>query len=386
MSDEKYILIIGDIPTDENEKDGLIQRELAIDGILSDYKKIYVKKIRSNVSVIAKKILNKILNKMLKQKEKDLNILAEIKNNDNITFKPCITKKELYSYCKSAIAIYCHSLYSLSRLGLKNIDKFKDKIIVDIHGCVVEEEEMKGNRKHLSKYKKIEKFGFNRIRALIAVTDNLKELYKIKYPKITTNFIILPIFKNSEIENFEKNNSKLKIIYSGGVQKWQNIDLMIETINKIVDKFEIQILTPNTKIIKEKLKKYSLENKIEVKSVASNKIQEEYKKADLGFILRDDIVVNQVACPTKIIEYFNYGIIPIVLESNIGDFKKHNYSYISNDDLKNGIIPDKNTIEEMRKNNYRVLAELKAVQNEGAKKLCNLIEIMDSVSNKNSAN
>lgn len=55
------------------------------------------------------------------------------------------------------------------------------------------------------------------------------------------------------------------------------------------------------------------------------------------FVLRDDILVNQVACPTKIVEYLNYGIKPIVLSEKIGDFKEYGYEYIFINQLDGGI-------------------------------------------------
>lgn len=59
------------------------------------------------------------------------------------------------------------------------------------------------------------------------------------------------------------------------------------------------------------------------------------------FVLRDDILVNQVACPTKIVEYLNYGIIPIVLSENIGDFKELGYEYLSINDFNHNVAKRK---------------------------------------------
>ena len=55
----------------------------------------------------------------------------------------------------------------------------------------------------------------------------------------------------------------------------------------------------------------------------------------LGFVLRDDVLVNRVACPTKLLEYIQYGVLPIVLSDAIGDFKELGYKYIGLDDFVN---------------------------------------------------
>ncbi|HEY5589373.1 MAG TPA: glycosyl transferase family 1, partial [Candidatus Paceibacterota bacterium] len=90
------------------------------------------------------------------------------------------------------------------------------------------------------------------------------------------------------------------------------------------------ILTGNVHEMNEIIgKKVDLPNKqIEILSVNPEDLKEYYVKCHYGFILRDDIVVNNVSCPTKLIEYMYYGITPIVLSTSIGDFEKYGYEYI----------------------------------------------------------
>ena len=206
--------------------------------------------------------------------------------------------------------------------------------------------------------------------ALVAVSNQMIEFYKSKYPEIRTRFINLPIFSSNLIENQTRNyDGKLNIVYSGGSHKWQNVDLMVETINKIIDDFDITILTPDIEIFKDKLSKYNIQDKVTIKQVEPNMVKEEYKKAHLGFILRDDIIVNKVACPTKLVEYLSCGVIPIVLQPEIGDFNYLGYSYILNDDLVQGKIPDKEALKQMCENNYRVIEKLQGIQAKGKREL-----------------
>lgn len=162
------------------------------------------------------------------------------------------------------------------------------------------------------------------------------------------------------------------MIYSGGTQSWQKIDLLIDTIKKIADKYEIIILSPEiekfTKLLGE------LKQKVVLKSVLPENLDIEYQKADLGFILRDDIIVNRVACPTKIIDYLEYGIIPIISCPEIGDFNKMGYSYIHYEKLIEGKIFDNNELEKMRKNNTKIIERLRNIQQDGKEKLLKLLE------------
>ena len=105
--------------------------------------------------------------------------------------------------------IYVHSLHMLERIPKEYIEEFKDKIILDIHGCVVEELMFENADKNfIKKFKDIEEFAFPIINTLVSVNTNMIDFYKEKYTGIKTNFIHLPIF-NSDIKNFAKNLSSL---------------------------------------------------------------------------------------------------------------------------------------------------------------------------------
>lgn len=367
MQKGDYILIIGVIPTKKNEKDGMIQRELAIDSLLSDVNRIYVDRVRNS------KISSCIKN-LKKHIEFKYNALDSFKNKC-IKVYHCLDKIAFYKLCKKAKYIYCHSLYMLDKLPEEYIKEFKNKIIIDIHGCAVEEVEFNGcDSSIVSNFQKLEQFAFNNVKALVAVSGSMIDFYKSKYPGIGTHFIKLPIFSHNISKKVASNSSRLKIVYSGGAQKWQNVDLMIDAISKIADKFDIQILSVDIDIFKEKLDKYNLIKKVELKTVPYSEIKKEYVKADLGFVLRDDIIVNRVACPTKIIEYLAFGIIPVVVQPAIGDFDSLGYSYILNNDLINGKIPDRQAFREMVDNNFAVLNKLNAIQNSGVKELVTLIK------------
>ncbi|DAB11228.1 TPA: hypothetical protein CPT98_01885 [Candidatus Gastranaerophilales bacterium HUM_19] len=90
--------------------------------------------------------------------------------------------------------------------------------------------------------------------------------------------------------------------------------------------------------------------------------------------MRDDIIVNRVACPTKIIDYLEYGIIPIISCPEIGDFNKMGYSYIHYEKLIEGKIFDNNELEKMRKNNTKIIERLRNIQQDGKEKLLKLLE------------
>ena len=67
---------------------------------------------------------------------------------------------------------------------------------------------------------------------------------------------------------------------------------------------------------------------MEVDTLPADELKKEYEKAQYGFTLRDNIIVNEVACPTKLIDYVKYGIIPILKSDKIGDFVENGLEYV----------------------------------------------------------
>ncbi len=134
-------------------------------------------------------------------------------------------------------------------------------------------------------------------------------------------------------------NEAVNVIYSGNTQKWQNIELMCKIIkNNLSPTINYIILTGEIEKMKNIFKSQGILNdNIKILSVLPGELVEYYAKANYGFILRDDIVVNNVACPTKMVEYLYYGIIPIVLSEKIGDFYKLNYEYIHYQSFNEGL-------------------------------------------------
>ena len=307
------ILFLSKYPqTPEEFRDGFYQRVENIDRFFVDDQRTYL-------SVSFFKNLKKKVRKDENREEIDCNLFLHF--------------FMIFNLFRKSSLVYIQSIYNaLYMIGF--ILLFKKYYVLDLHGVVPEELVMQQKEKHARVFSIIEKLLFIKMKVCIAVTNRMVHHYKSKYPKSKTKYIVYAILPshlkpyqlNSEIDN----TGKIEIIYSGNAQVWQNVDLMLDTIkNNLSDKIHFTILTGdpetfNAKIASLKIKK----NQITVKSVKPEELDQYYKKSNYGFVLRDDFLVNQVACPTKIIEYLNYGIIPIVLSEKIGDFSEYGYDYI----------------------------------------------------------
>ena len=142
---------------------------------------------------------------------------------------------------------------------------------------------------------------------------------------------------------------------------------MQESINSCIDNANYMVFCPNPKEFWAtwNYKKYK---NLQVGSKSySDLCKDVYMKAHYGYVLRDDITVNNVACPTKIADYFKYRIVPIVSSPKIGDFTDLGMKYITLEEFNNGKLLTKEEIRKIADNNEDVLKKYIMIHENGKK-------------------
>ncbi len=319
------MLFIAKYPHDGNIKEGMSQRILAIDNHFENISRTYL--------FISYKFF-------LKKKKIYINDNVLQYNLSLFVHFPYIIK--LLMKCKT---IYIHSM--LNGIYVTPFLKFLNnkKIIIDVHGIVPEEEALKQKMIRARLYNIAEREIFKYVKIVLTVTDKMTEFYRSKYKDqnlikyITYPIIPRNILSTSKKDIFDFNEQyvldedKTIVLYSGNTQEWQNIEIMVGIIKKnLHENIYYVILTGEVEKMREMFLKQGVDSQVNeniiIKSVLPNQLEEEYRRANYGFILRDDIDVNKVACPTKMTEYLFYGIIPIVKSYHIGDFASHSYDCV----------------------------------------------------------
>lgn len=308
---------------------------------------------------------------------KHWNFSKKFYNDENLNTLQYVDKKKYFELFENARIIYIHSLFNTRKLPQFLLEKYGHKIFLDIHGCVPEEQayQQKCNN-NVNKFEIEEQRIFKYVKNFISVSEQMVNFYKNKYPQTKdANYIVAPIFslnENASYQKEQKSEKKIKIIYPGDCSKWQNADLMLQTIAQFKrnPNYKFSIFSKQAESFQELAQKYDCAD-IRIESKTQKEIFEEYKNHHFGFILRDDILVNRIACPTKLIEYMQNGIIPIVLQPEIGDFNMLGYKYILKDDLINGHIPSLAEQEDMRKRNYEIIQSLNQKTEDAKLKLLN---------------
>lgn len=268
--------------------------------------------------------------------------------------------------------IYVHSIYMAQKI-LFLYPILSHKIVTDLHGVVPEEEEFSGNAAKASEMADVENVVFASGVYFVTVTDAMINHFDKKYKntKEKRKWVRLPIFEvNAGFEKVKKDSHS--VVYAGGAQPWQNTNLMIQAIQTNTS-YKYTILTQDKNAFSQ-LK--NLDHDISIATVDSGEVALYYSTASLGFVLRDDVIVNRVACPTKLIEYLSYGVVPIVKTPHIGDFNALGYQYVKYEDFIEGKMSQKEIVDAQRKN-LSVIKKLQVVADVGR---CDLVDIFTEVS------
>lgn len=352
----KGVVFFGGYPSEERLNDGYFQRIKAIDEQVKEQWRVYVDHNQEGHwwSIPSKQVIS-------------INIHGSRKNK----FLARMLILLLALRCRK---IYFHSVLRMhdSRFGYLMYLPFIKKAI-DIHGVVPEEFRYYNDYYSACLYEKYEKIAVKNANIVLIVTNTMRKYLSDKYRvDLNEKGIILPIFQNANSDECQKSSDseQLKVIYAGGLHKWQQVDKMLSAIEQVRDNFKVFFFCPQPGEISEKLSLESLNSpNVEIGCKNSDELRYFYKISDFGFILREDIIVNNVSCPTKLIEYLNYDIIPVIDTPKIGDFDDYGMEYIDIREFVKGNIPNKIQRQEMILNNRMVVEKLKQAKITGSDKV-----------------
>nr|WP_296462904.1 glycosyltransferase [uncultured Acetatifactor sp.] len=363
----KAICVFAPMYNKENEKDGYVQRIKAIDTTaLNNMCRIYLYDEGTDCSVMRFDFID-ALHGYIVFNSHDAENLNEI--------------MKLVKYCG---ATYTHSILRFmedrSSKQLWNIFELENvKHFWDMHGTVPEEYELSESPLGCQLANNIEKLMADKVDVVVVVTYAMGKYVKEKYPSMKAKIVVVPIFTREllEIPKCEKklNNKKFSVVYAGGMQPWQNVNLMQDIIQSTQNTYNYMIFVPNLEEFWNLWGERSHDINIRVESKAPHELYEEYESCDFGFVLRDSSPVNYVACPTKIIEYLKYGIIPILKSTEIGDFVDLGMEYITYTDLMKGLTISHKKRNMMQEKNYEILDKLVQTSKTGLNNLENLLEV-----------
>ncbi len=346
----------------ENEKDGYVQRVKAIDTtVLSEMCRIYLYDEGVDCQQMRFDIIDELHGYIVfnSTDSQQLNLILEL-------VKIC-QRTYIHSLLRFMEDRTCRELWQI-------FDYEQVRHVWDVHGAVVEEYALSGSETGRGLAENIERVLAEKADVIVVVTDAMGRYLRQKYPFIKAEMIIIPILNSDLLQETEpkkrlENNKEEKehrsVVYAGGMQPWQNIHLMQQVMQMSLTRYHYKIFVPDPQQFLSMWGERPGLETIVVQSKTPEELYQEYEDCDFGFVLRDDSPVNEVACPTKIVEYLKYGIIPVFKSAKIGDFVQLGVRYLSYTELMNGICITEQTRHEMIKSNDQALNRLKQTYREG---------------------
>lgn len=186
-------------------------------------------------------------------------------------------------------------------------------------------------KKHIVLYK--EKKVFKRADHLLCVSQAMKQWVSMLSGRIDIE--VIPscvdqkVFRRNEYarlkwrEELGWSKKSPVIVYAGGLSYWQRIGDIIEVVRQIKNKvadLKVLVLTKHVENISEMFAAVEFPfDDLHIESVPHDKMPNWLSVADVGIILRHDILTNNVASPIKIGEYLSIGL-PVICTKGIGDY------------------------------------------------------------------
>lgn len=334
------IVFVAPFPALSDEKDGFVQRVASIDLLVSDLPRVYLE----------------ISPRRFWSSRQYCFGQATVLQLNAFRHFFIIT-----DWFKKASRIYIHSVYG-SLMALPAY--WLGTTITDLHGVVPEELAFNDKPWRARFFNLVERIALQRSDAVVYVTSAMRQHYQYKYGKNSAENYFIAILPKilDERSRFEKvmdsKRDSKAVVYAGGLQSWQNVPLMI-TSAAAAPQFRFVFLSGEAAAFKHLAVIGKVIDFICI-SVQPDQVPNYYLSCTYGFVLRDPVLLNQVACPTKLVEYLHWGVIPIVLTAQVGDFASLGFAFVSLDKFCSGDLPDEPEIARMRIHNRRVVERLRA--------------------------
>jgi glycosyltransferase involved in cell wall biosynthesis len=240
---------------------------------------------------------------------------------------------------KGKVVIHCRGHLNAYRgLLLKKLNSTLINVISDLRGAMSDEvyEESRGFLKdlfvqYLGKfYQDIENQVVRKGDRILCVSNAFKEFLGTNYH--VKNITTIPTFVDTSRFKFSKSlresyreklglSKQTVLVYSGGIAPWQKIGSVVSLFNhlrqKVNDLFML-FLTQEPDLVKRMIKdQIKLEDFLVVR-VPHGEVAGYLCAADVGILLRENTLTNNVASPIKFSEYMCCGL-PCIISPNIGD-------------------------------------------------------------------
>ena len=242
---------------------------------------------------------------------------------------------QIFKYKQDKVILHCRGLGAMASALLTKSFSKKIRVIYDIRGDAFSEKIFaKSSKATLETIQKKELQALKKSDKILAVShkliSTLQERYNYKFSAEVFYCVAkYDIFKfqkqHREVLRSELNlDNKIVFVYSGSLDRWHNIDKILELIKSVSlerENIHLLLLTKDKELGSKKISHYNLEKITTLLSVEFKNISNYLSVADVSLLFRDNDPLNIVASPTKFAEYSLNGLGTIITDS-IGDYSK----------------------------------------------------------------
>jgi len=223
-------------------------------------------------------------------------------------------------------------------LFLKETDPARVHVIADLRGAVVDEV-CCGAKGHvgtlLSRYLRgvyqgIEDQVVRQADHILCVSNAMKEHLQGRYPPRSVT--VIPTFVDTTRFLFSKEmrerlrrylsiSDRTVLVFSGGTAPWQNLDKVIDLftgLKREIPDLLMLFLSQDPSRIKKLTKDRIDDGDLRILHVPHAEVAGYLCAADVGVLLREETLTNQVAAPIKFGEYLCCGL-PCIVSAQVGD-------------------------------------------------------------------
>jgi hypothetical protein len=238
---------------------------------------------------------------------------------------------KIFSLIRSAKICYIHTVGNFIRAFPYLCFVSNSKLVLDTHGAQPEEFIYSNEYFKSLLFGFFEYVAFRKIKRMVYVSVGMKRHFNGKYRGIREE-LVYPINASVRRSSGDLEKDRVNacarlgmdpagkiVLYSGGLQPWQCIEDVKRFFASICNLRGVQLvfLTPYVDDAKKLLS--GIEGNVKICFASGDELKDYYLAADYGVIFREGSVVNEVACPTKLIEYLQFGLVPVLTTPLVGD-------------------------------------------------------------------
>lgn len=235
--------------------------------------------------------------------------------------------------------VVCRGIFS-TNLALRLKEKQELKVVYDARGAYKSEWEEFGfgmEKNFVSRIEDLEKKALFQSDYRFSISNSLVKYWSDMYgfdASKTQTYSIVPCtignIKNniSHQSNYIKNTREdnniplesIVLVYSGSIAGWQSIKEMLDVLSSLIvrqNNIFILLMTESNNEIESFIKKHP--NNSKRIFVKPNEVPNYLSICDYGLLIRNDLMTNRVASPTKFSEYL-YNGLDVIISDNIGDY------------------------------------------------------------------